>query len=104
MKSNCHNSPVQHYRNGDYCSVCFKEQYKTKTGIWILYLVLSMLLMIPSNPVKAPSANKTSGAYFLYDKDAGDIILTDSSILAELVKNKCVLASLAVAQARIESA
>lgn len=34
----------------------------------------------------------------------GDIQLNDSSILSELVKNKCVLPSVAVAQARIESA
>lgn len=34
----------------------------------------------------------------------GDIQLNDSAILGELVKNKCVLPSVAVAQARIESA
>jgi uncharacterized FlgJ-related protein len=34
----------------------------------------------------------------------GDVRLTDSSILNELVKHKCVLPSIAVAQARIESA
>lgn len=34
----------------------------------------------------------------------GDVSLTDSAILKELVKNQCVLPSVAVAQAKIESA
>lgn len=34
----------------------------------------------------------------------GDVALNDSSILSELVKHKCVLPAVAVAQARIESA
>lgn len=33
----------------------------------------------------------------------GDVSMTDSSILKELVKHKCVLPSIAIAQARIES-
>lgn len=104
MKSTCHNSPVQHYRNGNYCPVCFKEQSETKIDKWVLYLVFSILLMIPSNPVKAPSIGRAMGFNSEYNIGTEDIVPTDSSVLNELIKNKCVLASVAVAQARIESA
>ncbi len=103
MKSTCHNSQIRHYKNGSYCSVCFKEQYKTRQHIWVLYLGLSVLLLAASNPVKAPSMNETTGAERVYFISAADILPTDSSVLVELVKNKCVLASVAIAQARIES-
>ncbi|MES2620856.1 MAG: glucosaminidase domain-containing protein [Bacteroidota bacterium] len=55
--------------------------------------------------VKAPSINETVGIYGVYTHTIiNDIVPTDSSVLSELVKNKSVLASVAVAQARIESA
>lgn len=104
MKSTCHNSPVKHYSNGCYCSVCLRPQTKPKRGIWILYIGLPFMLMMAFGMVKAPSINKTVGIYGVYTPVADDIIPSDSSVLAELVKNKSVLASVAVAQARIESA
>lgn len=104
MKSTCHNSPVRHYNNGNFCPVCFKEQHKTNKGIWVIYAGLSILLMVASNPVKAPSITETIESNHIYSKAPDDMIPTDSSVLEELVKHHCVLASVAVAQARIESA
>src|SRR2546425_704239 len=104
MKSTCHNKAVKHYNNGFYCPVCFKEQFKTRKGTWILYLGLTTLLVIAINPVKAPSINRTIETWDFNSYSPEDITPTDNSVLEELVKNKCVLASVAVAQARIESA
>ena len=104
MKSTCHKSPILQYKNGDYCSDCFKEQTKTKRGIRILYIGLCVMLLVASTMVKAPSITRTTGALGFYSFTQDDILPSDNTVLEELVKNKCVLASVAVAQARIESA
>jgi hypothetical protein len=103
MKSTCHNSPIKHYKNGYYCPICFQEQFKPNKGVWIFPIVFLMGLMALVGTAKAPSLNRNSGNYTLFERAANDIVPTDSSVLAELTKNKCVLASVAVAQARIES-
>src|SRR4051812_15229343 len=104
MKSTCHNSSIVHYKNGYYCPVCFTEQFKTrhKRGLPSIGLTIIFILMV--SLVKAPSLNWNTGTYGFYGPVIGDIVPTDSSVLEELIKNKCVLASVAVAQARIESA
>jgi hypothetical protein len=104
MKSACHNSPVKKYTNGNYCSVCFQEQYQTEKYTRVLYVLLSITLLLASASVKAPSISETPGEYSVYFYGAADILPADSTLLVELVKNSCVLASVAVAQARIESA
>src|SRR5688500_12881837 len=104
MKSTCHNSPVKYYRNGCYCSVCFSEQFKPQNGIQVIFLGVFLLLVLASSTVKAPSINETISTNRFCGYFPGDIKPTDASVLEELVKNKCVLPSVAVAQARIESA
>jgi hypothetical protein len=106
MKSTCHNSPLKLYKNGYYCPVCFKVHDQRGRGIRILYLGFALALMVGWHPVKAPSIPNTIDGYsaiqpHTYAPD--DIIPSDKSVLEELVKHKCVLASVAVAQARIES-
>jgi hypothetical protein len=103
MKSTCHNKQIKHYQNGYYCPVCFKEHSKPFKGLWLLYFGLTLLFIITINPVKAPSVNRTLETWDFYSYSPEDITPTDNSVLEELVKNKCVLASVAVAQARIET-
>ncbi len=103
MKSACHNSSVKHYKNGYYCSVCFKEQFITPKKIRIVYALLLMTLLLCAFRLKAPTLTTGIAGYSFSLNRPGDIVPTDSTVLVELVKNKCVLTSVAVAQARIES-
>jgi hypothetical protein len=103
MKSTCHNSSVKHYQNGYYCTKCFKEQFKPTKGIWILYIGLPIILLLAVFPVKAPTLTKVIGTYSLPGFISNDIIPSDSTVLEQLAKHHCVLAAVAVAQARIES-
>jgi hypothetical protein len=104
MKSTCHNSSIVHYKNGHYCTVCFTEQFKTTHRTGLLSIGLTIVLILIASLVKAPSLNWNTATYGVYQHRMDDIVPNDSSVLEELIKNKCVLASVAVAQARLESA
>ena len=104
MRSACHNSPVTRYQNGTYCPVCFADQGHMKNRIWILYLVLSIAAVLMAvSTLKAPSITKTIATYRLHIPVSTDIKPSDQTVLEELMKNDCVLPSVAVAQARIET-
>jgi uncharacterized FlgJ-related protein len=62
-------------------------------------LILVIGLLIAKEPIIQRIHTHTRDTITL-----GDVSLTDSAILKELVKNQCVLPSVAVAQAKIESA
>ena len=104
MKSACHNSPVKHYSNGCYCPVCFKPQKNSNNYTWVAFPLALLLLMGMANTVKAPDAGKLVIMNIIHKAYENDIVPSDSTVLEELVKHHCVLPSVAVAQARIESA
>jgi uncharacterized FlgJ-related protein len=62
-------------------------------------LILVIGLLVAKEPIIQRIHTHTRDTITL-----GDVSLTDSAILKELVKNQCVLPSVAVAQAKIESA
>lgn len=63
-----------------------------------LALIIIIAVLINQDPIKQVIHTHSRDTITV-----GDVSLNDSSILKELVKHKCVLPSIAVAQAKIES-
>src|SRR5688572_30622059 len=102
--SRCCSSPINYYINTKkgYCSYCFKEASPKNQFKWLFLLVFIMLLVFTSisikNPVIKPLFNFTA-----IIADDNDVQLNDSCILAELVKQRCVLPNIAISQIRLET-
>ena len=111
MISKCCNANT-HKQNGSiFCSHCIKllgnKDIKQKRKYIYYFSVVLITLFFVANANAPVTENQHIVFHYLNEaknKIVPDVALNDSAILAELLKDSCVLPSVAIAQAHIESA
>ena len=103
MKSNCHSDLLFRDQLGHIrCNYCLNINPKTKT-FRIAYIALFSLFLMSYSLIANKEHSNSYKYTFSIAKDTCDIELTDKSLLAELIKDSCVLPNVALAQAKIET-
>jgi len=103
MKTQCCNSYyVKDFNNNLYCSYCLKHNPKPIKGKnWTLIIFLSLTMLGIYSFVKAPDLNKLIKFTALQTDSCS--IISDSALIRELYNDDCILISVGVAQAKLES-
>ena len=102
--SKCCNSPIIKDKASGYlfCTNCCGITNGNHSKFWWFLLILLIGSLFLVKQCKAPNLIYNS-IYSMHNALSNDIDLNDSSILKELVKNHCILPSIAIAQSRIET-
>jgi hypothetical protein len=105
LKSKCCNADV-HKQNGSlFCTNCIRiiGSKDTKRFTFLSIFSLIFLIMFLCVEAKAPHSELSLSMDRVNNIIFPDIELNDSTVTNELIRNGCVLANVAVAQAHIES-